>query len=275
MFRTNRASTLVHGETTPLQRWMSFRTLMYIFYLPRIMKLLVNWIEFLVHYLGFRNGSGSFHFRNGLCISDSEGTVAGTIAVVFIRKHYGELKNKSIVVDIGANVGVFSLFTASQSPNASIYSYEPIKSNYAILQNNIKNNGFLDRIKAYNKGVAAVPGQRRIYVSSSPSHSFTQSFASQESEIIECTTLENLIRDNNLSKIDVLKLNCEGAEYEILYSASKALEIVRDIRMEYHILEDEQHRIEPLTAYLVSIGFSITNINPYCKTDGFLWASRR
>jgi FkbM family methyltransferase len=262
----------VHGETAPLRRWTSIRALLYIGYLPRIVGMISNWAVFLLHYLGRRSGPSCIRFRNGLQIRDSEGTVAGTIAVVFVRRHYGRLGKERVIVDIGANVGVFSIYAASRCPSAVVFSYEPIPSNFRMLCTNIKANGFSGRIKASSLGVAAHSGSRRIYMSSSPAHSFVQSLVSQESEIIQCTTLGELIQDNGIECIDILKLNCEGAEYEILHGAPEALRQVRNIRMEYHIFNDGQHQIEKLGSYLSSQGFEVVRLDAYSSTDGFLWA---
>jgi FkbM family methyltransferase len=270
--RSHREVEALYSKTEPLRRWGSIRALLYVGYLPRIVLTISNWVVFLLHYLGLRTGPSCISFRNGLRICDSEGTVAGTIAVVFIRRHYGPLGKERVIVDVGANVGVFSLYAASRCPSAVVYSYEPVPSNFNMLCSNISANGFSARIKASTLGVAAHSGSRRIYVSSSPTHSFVQSLASQNSEIIQCTTLGELIQENGIEQIDILKLNCEGAEYEILYGAPKALRLVWSIRMEYHNLDHDRNRIGYLCSYLSSLGYTVVRLDAYSSTDGFLWA---
>ena len=61
-----------------------------------------------------------------MTLRDKEGTLSGTIAVVFIRKQYGSIEGKSTIVEIGANVGTFAIYAASANPSVRLYSYEPM-----------------------------------------------------------------------------------------------------------------------------------------------------
>ncbi len=255
-----------------VKRLLSLRPFLYVAYLPRIVRLISNWAAFLLFYLGLRQGPCSVNFRGGTRICGINEAVTGTIAVVFVRRHYGRLSACNTIVDIGANVGVFSLYAALECPDARLYCYEPVRSNFNTLCENIKTNGYSDRIKAINFGVAAHPGPRRIYLTSSQTHSFVQSAISEETEIIQCTTLTDLINDNHIECVDFLKMNCEGAEYEILEAGVDALRFVRNIRMEYHNLECNECQAGNLCSYLCSAGFTIERLKEYSKADGFIWA---
>src|SRR3954467_1394643 len=90
-------------------------------YLPAIIQNVENWPTYLLYYLGIRKGGGEFFFRNGAVIKDKEGTASGTIAVVFIRKQYGSIADKSTVVEIGANIGTFAIFAATTNRNVRLY----------------------------------------------------------------------------------------------------------------------------------------------------------
>ena len=68
----------------------------------------------------------------------------------------------------------------------------------------------------------------------------------------------------------LLKLDCEGAEYDILFSAAPLeLSRVREIRMEYHSGPDAE-----LRTYLESAGFEITFFRPDSASTGSIWARR-
>ena len=86
------------------QAWFSFKKLAYLSYVAPIIRLVKNWPAFLLNYLGIRNAGGTYVFRNGVRITDKEGLATGTIAVVFLRKHYGEFRDRRVIVDIGANI---------------------------------------------------------------------------------------------------------------------------------------------------------------------------
>ena len=258
------------------KRWISIKTLIYLAYLPVIICKIKNWPTYLLNYLGVKNEEGKYCFRDGIVLSDKEGSVTGIIAVVFIRKHYGEIKNMSVIVDIGANIGVFSVYAANESQEAIIYAFEPVRMNYEILNENINNNNFSDRIKAFNLGIASKNESRKIYMSTSTLHSITNANKNQYHETIQCITLNDIIITNKLNNIDLLKINCEGAEYEILYSTNKeSFDVINEIRLEYHNEDSDRNNVVYLKKYLESMGYQELKLWENSKEDGFLWLKRK
>ena len=84
------------------------------------------------------------------------------------------------------------------------------------------------------------------------------------------------MESNGLDRIDLLKMDCEGAEYEILYSCSSIhLGRISEIRMEYHDLDADQQRVEALARWLEGNGFVVTRLRQTSETNGNLWAQRR
>jgi hypothetical protein len=77
------------------------------------------------------------------------------------------------------------------------------------------------------------------------------------------------VADDAPGGIDVLKLDCEGAEYDILLAPDAPLERVREIRMEYH-----GGRGAELAQSLARRGFSITHFVADGPLNGMLWARR-
>ena len=245
-------------------------------YVPRIIGSLKNWPTYLLHYIGLRDGGQKFRFRNGVVLQDEEGTLSGTIAVVFIRRHYGSIKGKSIIVEIGANVGTFTVYAAVHSDMAKIYCYEPVASNYAALLQNIELNGLQDRVYTFNCAVAAEAGDRLLYIETSPEHSFTQVTTKSVSVPVRCVSLEDILDDNHLQKVDVLKINAEGAEYEILYSTSgSCYEKIDEIWMEYHEDPTPGHDRATLQSFLEARGYVTTYLDHYTPHEGFLWMAKR
>ena len=220
-------------------------------YLPTMMKTLKNWPVYLLYYLGIRKGGGAFLFRNGVRLRDQEGTASGTIAVVFIRKHYGSVVGKSTVVDIGANIGTFSIYAASSDSGVRVFAYEPIRANYEVLLKNISENGFQSRVTAFNMGVASKTEKRTFYLSSSPEHSLFVEAEQDAGVSVDCLSLNDVLERNKLSKVDLLKINAEGAEYEILYSTSReCFDKIDEIRLEYHEHQSETHNVDDLLRFL-------------------------
>lgn len=272
--------TAGNASHRPMNRQLNGRLLVSIAknakYIPTILWKVKNWPTYFLYYFRIKKGGGTFFLRNGVTITDREGTASGTIAVVFIRKQYGSVIGKRTIVEIGANIGTFSVYAATSDPNIRLYSYEPIKANYDVLLKNVASNGCKDRVTAYNKGVASRTEKRTFYLASSPEHSFCKSDAPVNGTItVDCLSLEDILRDNSISKVDLLKVNAEGAEYEILYAASRdCFQKIDEIRMEYHQQDEPRHNVEQLISFLESMGYATTHLYKYKAGEGFLWMKR-
>jgi FkbM family methyltransferase len=247
-------------------------------YIPSIIWNVKNWPTYFLYYLGVKKGGGVFVLRNGAVIRDKEGTASGTIAVVFIRKHYGSIVGKGTVVEIGANIGIFAIYAAATESNARLYCYEPIRANYDVLVRNTADNGYQDRITAFNLGVASKTGKRQFYLGSSPEHSLFRDNTSDqtdESVTVDCVSLSEILSSNAISNVDLLKINAEGAEYEILYSTPKeCFDKINEIRMEYHKQSAEKDNLECLKSFLEGMGYSATYLYEHKDSEGFLWMKK-
>lgn len=244
-------------------------------YVPVIVRSIKNWPTYFLYYLGIKKGGGTFVFRNGVVIRDTEGTASGTIAVVFIRKQYGSIAGKSTVVEVGANIGTFAIYAATDNRKARLYCYEPIKANYDVLVKNIAQNGYQDRIRAFNLGVASRTERRAFYLASSPEHSFTKIDSADHSVNVDCLSLRDVLESNRLAKVDLLKINAEGAEYEILYSTTaECFDKIDEIRMEYHEHESENYNLDSLRSFLEGFGYVTTHLYRYSAHEGFLWMKK-
>jgi FkbM family methyltransferase len=244
-------------------------------YIPQIVKIFKNWQFYLYNYLSRRVKPAKYYFRNGLIVVDGVGTLAGTIAVVFIRKEYGNIDRFQTIVDIGANMGTFALYAACSSKNAKIYCYEPEEKNYKFLKRNIEINYLCNRILPFNKAVSSKNGQCFLSLLESPLHSIETKKKVRGVQAVECVTFGNICEELSLNRVDLLKLNCEGSEYEILESfTSKDVNIVENIRLEYHNIDRFKRNGEYLLRLLNQKGFKIKRFTKYGIESGFIWATR-
>lgn len=246
------------------------------FYIPRTVRLFNNWPEYLFNYLSRRHQPAEYRLRSGTRLIDSAGTMAGTMAVVYLRREYGLPHDARVIVDIGANMGCFSVFAAERCPAATVLSYEPEAGNYDILNKNITVNHFQDRVRAHQCAVAGEGGLRELIVGESPLNSLVIDSQSQRRQRVDCITLSDIITGHNLPQIDFLKINCEGAEYEIIERCPDSdIAKLRTIRLEYHNFGDKERNGRYLAALLRQRGFSIERFTTYCNESGFIWASRK
>lgn len=242
--------------------------------LPLSILRIRNWIPFILNYAGFRDKRKRYLFRNGTLINTGGGVDASTLYVVYFKKDYGDVYGNESIIDIGANIGAFSIYAANQSPKAMIYAYEPNRSNFQILKNNIEENNLHGRVVIHNLGVAAAKGSLKLYISEgSPYHSIYPSAEKQKYIEMSCCRLKDIFTDNDIKKCDLLKIDCEGAEYEIFYNTpAEYFAKIDRIRMEYHNRDIPEYNIDSLTEFFKTMGFQIVHKD---KNALIAWFERR
>lgn len=165
------------------------------------------------------------------------------------------------IVDIGANVGFFSLFAASRFPGASIFAYEPVPRNFDQLVRNRELNQKAE-ITCVPKAVYGFSGLVNLEID--PADTFTTSarvaaVPTQASSTIEvpCTALSDLLDAHGIEACHLLKIDCEGAEFDILYSCPEAyLQRIEQMVIEVHRGATPERTIEHLSRFLESRCFS-------------------
>ena len=245
-------------------------------YIPRIVARVRNWPQFLITYMRLSERPVVYRLRRGdTRILARSGVDVSTIAVIFIKEDYGPSVDGAVVVDVGANIGVFALFAAAE-PGARVFAYEPVAATYGQLRQNVELNGLEGRVTTFNLGVTGRSERRAIHVSPHGSPFSTLYGGDGATEEIECVGLEEVFERNGIERCDLLKLDCEGAEFEILYGApEEVLDRVRRVCVEYHEQagHPDFHR-EALVDHLRGRGFHITGEVRDQDNCGTLWLAR-
>lgn len=245
------------------------------FYIPRIYRLWSNWPQYLYNYVMRRAGPVEYRLRGGARMIDGSGDLTGTLAVVFVRREYGDVEKFQTIVDVGANVGSFAIYAALSSPDAHIYCFEPEQSNYGRLQRNIDVNSLEQRVAVFQCAVASTSGPRDLAIGESLLNTFHMASPGTEVQTVDCLTLRDILSNHRLDRIDLLKMNCEGAEYEILESCTSCeFDRIANIRLEYHNLDRNGRNGESLSRYLRANGYTIERFTSYLSRSGFIWAGR-
>jgi FkbM family methyltransferase len=251
-------------------------------YVPRICRLWTNWPEYLFDYLLRRHPRlrkttpAVYRMRTGARLIDTTGTLAGTMAVVFVREEYGRLERFRTILDVGANLGCFALYAAQRCPDAKIYCYEPERRNFESLVRNLKINELAGQVSAFQCAVASSGRRRELAVTEESLRNSFHIFPPEATrETVDCMTLPNILETQKLGTVDLLKMNCEGAEYEILEGCSDAdLRRITNIRLEYHNMPSLKRTGEDLAKFLQDRGYRIERFTRYLKVSGFIWATR-
>jgi len=139
----------------------------------------------------------------------------------------------SVILDIGANIGITSIWLAKKFPSARIYAFEPLQENFSLLSKNtspypnitILNYGLGDRdgtFDFYENEDAANKGGGSIYKMESDESRHGTSTGSTSTSI-NIREASSALKENKIDQIDILKIDTEGAEYDILTSMPQHL----------------------------------------------------
>ena len=144
--------------------------------------------------------------------------------------HIELVKKDAVVVDAGANMGVFSTLVASKYPGATVYSFEPTPDTFATLQKNIQ--GYKN-IKAFNKALGEVVGMAKLAIASSHGGNHI----AEEGIPIEVATIDSLDM-----KVDFIKMDTEGYEANILKGARETIKKYKPViaMSAYHNPNDKE-----------------------------------
>ena len=247
--------------------------------LPLAIKKIRNWPTFIFCYaLGLRP-KRAYLFRNGAQLMITRGVDHVPILEIFLNEDYGVIPDDSIVLDLGAHIGVFTIYATTTARNVVVYAYEPNPDSGKALRANVRLNQRNQTVHCFDAAVALETGPRKLYPGGGqfffPSLVGATKGEDREQIVVPCVTLTEIMESNHLGHVDLLKMDCEGAEYEILYSTPPShLERIAEIRMEYHNLDSDERHLEGLKRFFTGNGFTVTHLKPISGTNGTLWAKR-
>lgn len=218
-----------------------------------------------------------FYFYDS-AVSNSVSAVAKEIET-HVEYDFSDLKLKAgdVVLDIGGCVGMIACYLVKQFPGIRVISIEPSTRNYNNLVKNITANGCEDNIVAINAAVASTSNDKVQIKTFLKSTSNSQGVLDSKSntadefqimngldlkicdlhnnksithptyEFIEINfantiTLQEICDKYDINKIKLIKIDCEGAEHDILRANPDILKKTEHLRMELHGKKEENQK---------------------------------
>jgi FkbM family methyltransferase len=135
-------------------------------------------------------------------------------------------RKDAVCVDIGANVGYYSMLLASLAPKGQVHSFEPVPRNFELLRRSVLLNGF-DNVVLNCCAVGNKDGHATFTVSEDSAYSSfvdTNRRAKQSAITVPVVKLASYCRERGVQRIDFMKVDVEGAERVVLEGASGCLE---------------------------------------------------
>lgn len=211
-----------------------------------------------------------------------EGGIMGAIFRDYIRLEGKEqlttnlfkqvVKEGNTVLDIGANVGYFTLLAAKLvGDKGEVFAFEPEPHNYNVIIKNIDLNNY-PNIIAIPKAVSNVSGEAELYLSQSDvgahtlrhQHNHPQFATPSDGQSVKVKTimLDTMFRD---IPVDVIKMDCEGSEMAVLLGAKEVINRNRNIKIFSEFfpsgLREMGYSPEAFLLKILEYGFNITIID--------------
>ncbi len=193
-----------------------------------------------------------------------------------------ELNEGAVVVDVGANVGLFSLALLDRIPLSRLLAVEPFPRNFEILRANLQpNESESCRIELISGAVIGEEtGETTLYYDDQKPFTIVASVvtgfaaSANASVTVPALTLPSLIANHELVGIDLLKMDCEGSEFDILFNAPPdTFKKIRSIVMEVHCGEKEGYSLESVRQCIEGHGYAIRT-RGLASDVYLLWATR-
>jgi FkbM family methyltransferase len=125
---------------------------------------------------------------------------------------------QATIIDIGAHIGTFSIYSAIASKGGKIYALEPNGESFGILEKNVRDNKLTGKVIPLQYALSDHEGSQKLYLDKENwGHSLTNTVL-EDFEEVSTTTLSSLMEREQIIQCDLIKFNCEGAEFPIILS---------------------------------------------------------
>jgi FkbM family methyltransferase len=193
----------------------------------------------------------------------------------FYQPFVDRVKSGMVVFDIGAHVGLFTLGAAKRvGPRGRVFAFEPAPATFALLVQQIRLNGWNDRVEAIRGVVSDVDGRIPFYAHGT---SMAASLSRENLEVLNperfatpaarlevaSMTIDGLCLDRKVAP-DVVKIDVEGAELRVLRGAADLLEVGRVVILcEIHPQQMANcgSSVAELGSFLEKVGYSIQRLD--------------
>ena len=135
---------------------------------------------------------------------------------------FNNTKKADTILDFGAHIGVFALIAAQTTgKEGRVYAFEPSPATYQLLQKSITINNAEGVIKAFQKAAGSSVGKTTFFISDAQADNANSLVNYKEDRPlhgieIDVTTIDAFVNEQKLTKVNFIKIDVEGAEYDVL-----------------------------------------------------------
>jgi FkbM family methyltransferase len=173
--------------------------------------------------------------RTGAAFQFEEFYDLETMWQIYCRGVYDVRPSDRLIVDAGANIGLFACYAAAVAPYSIVHAVEPMPSTYERLIRTVRDNRLDARIHCHPYALRSSSGEGTMALASASQMAHVTAAPGEATIPVRTITLAELVEKIGAPAIDLLKMDIEGSEYDVLLSASAdTLRIFRRIIVEFH-----------------------------------------
>jgi FkbM family methyltransferase len=208
----------------------------------RCMQRLEHWRTIAPAYVGIRPIPFPFttRTRSGVVFELEEFYDVETLWQIYCRGVYLVEPQDRIIIDAGANIGLFACYATTCAPHAVVHAVEPFPQTFERLVRTVRENGLEDRVACHNVALSSVAGLSTMSAAAPASQMFHLVHSPREAAAaigvsVRTTTLSALLDTIDAPRIDLLKMDIEGSEYDVLLGTRiDVLRRIRRVSVEFH-----------------------------------------
>jgi FkbM family methyltransferase len=242
-----------------------------------LLKQVSNWPAYLVYKI-FGGTSFTFKFKNGRKLHVPK-PMMGAFREVFLDQiYYRHLPSEitrdlKTILDVGANAGYFGVFALYRNPVATVHCVEPFPACVTQIQEYAKDFE-TGQMKVHELGLSGENGSFKLYVDDVQEYSTTSSMTPGENKQaieIETISFRNFLEQEKLEQVDLVKMDCEGAEYSTIYAMEDVdFNKVSAWAIETHLGSAKEECTAHLACFLESYGYKTLHFDE--GNTGYIWA---
>lgn len=175
-------------------------------------------------------------------------------------------KSGAVIIDIGAHIGLFSVIASQVTgKTGKVYAFEPAPSTYALLQKTIVINHEEQIIESFQKAVGKENGKITFFISDDQADNSNSLVNYKEDRSLHgidvaVTSIDNFVKEKNISKLDFIKIDVEGAEYDTLQGAVNTLKNLKPVcivAIHPEPIAAKGDRLEDIYDFIVGCNYNI------------------
>jgi FkbM family methyltransferase len=226
----------------------------------RCVRTFADWPTLVPAYLGVRPLPLPFeaHTRSGTAFTLTEFYDLETLWQIYCRLVYAVAPTDRVIVDAGANIGLFTCFAASRAPQVKVHAIEPFPATFDRLVASVRSNGLESRVTCHRTALSSTAGVSTMSAAAEASQMFHLERGGGAGVAVPTTTLSALLEGIDAAAVDLLKMDIEGSEYDVLLATPvDVLARIRRVDLEFHKAPSPERTPGALVRHLSASGFRL------------------